>query len=269
LGDLVRYLTFAYQYRKFSHETNLGFKFRGYAKMGKGEFEPDILAFLKSKFKTRNKLFVDIGAHHGYFTCFANASGVRQVVSIEPDKINYRFLEKNVVSNKYKSKTNLINLALGEHEGTVNLFGFGTGVSTSQNWGGSVSKRVQSVKVAKLDKVIKEYLPLKNAIVKIDVEGFEYEVIKGAEITISTAKDTSFIVEITLTEGQKIGKDIKASKNISEIIDLFIKHGYKIYGFNQNKREPSELSKSEIDSLKFDLQKFNSSNYLFEIPVSK
>ena len=51
--------------------------------MGKGEFEPDILAFLKNKFKTRNKLFVDIGAHHGYFTCFANTNGVSQVVSIK------------------------------------------------------------------------------------------------------------------------------------------------------------------------------------------
>jgi len=237
--------------------------------MEKGEFEPDILAFLKSKFKTRNKLFVDIGAHHGYFTCFANANGVSQIISIEPDKINYRFLEKNVITNNYKSKTKLINLALGEQEGKVILFGFGTGVSTSQNWGGSVSKRVQSVKVAKLDQVIKDYLPLKNAIVKIDVEGFEYEVIKGAQNTISTAKDTSFIVEITLTEGQIIGKEMKASKNISEIIDLFIKHGYNIYEFNQNKREPFELSNSEIESLKFDLQKFNSSNYLFEKPISK
>ena len=237
--------------------------------MEKGEFEPDILDFLKSKFKTRNKLFVDIGAHQGYFTCFANSNGVSQVVSIEPDKINYRFLEKNVISNNYESKTKLINLALGEKEGKVTLFGFGTGVSTSQNWGGSVSKRVQSVKVAKLDQVIKDYLPLKNAIVKIDVEGFEYEVIKGAQNTISTAKDTSFIVEITLTEGQIIGKDMKASKNISEIINLFNKHGYNIYEFNQSTGEPSELSKSEIESLKFDLQKFNSSNYLFEMPISK
>jgi len=125
------------------------------------------------------------------------------------------------------------------------------------------------VKVAKLDQVIKDYLPLKNAIVKIDVEGFEYEVIKGAQNTISTAKDTSFIVEITLTEGQIIGKDMKASKNISEIINLFNKHGYNIYEFNQSTGEPSELSKSEIESLKFDLQKFNSSNYLFEMPISK
>jgi len=232
--------------------------------MEKGEFEPDILAFLKSKFKTRNKLFIDIGAHHGYFSCFANANGVNQIVAIEPDKLNYKFLEKNIKRNNYKSKTKLINLAIGEQEGIVNLFGFGTGVSTSKNWGGNVSKRVQTVKISKLDQVIQDYLPLQNTIVKIDVEGFEYEVIKGAEKTISTAKETSFIVEITLTEGQKVGKDALASKNISGIINLFNKYGYNIYEFNQSASEPSELSKSEIDSLKFDLQKFNSSNYLFE-----
>ena len=123
------------------------------------------------------------------------------------------------------------------------------------------------MKVAKLDQVIKDYLPLKNAIVKIDVEGFEYEVIKGAHKTILSAINTSFIVEITLTEGQKIGKDMKASQNFSKIITAFNEHGYNIFEFNKNTGEPSELSKSEVESLKFNLQNFNSSNYLFERPI--
>ena len=81
--------------------------------MRKGLFEPETVNFFVKEFKKAN-LFVDIGAHHGYFTCLANYSGVPKVISVEPDRLNFKFLKKNVTQNKYVKNSDLINLAVGE-----------------------------------------------------------------------------------------------------------------------------------------------------------
>jgi hypothetical protein len=68
----------------------LNFYFNGQAKMRRGIFEADTVNLFLSEFRNCS-MFIDVGAHHGYFSCLANSAGVPIITSIEPDTRNLKY----------------------------------------------------------------------------------------------------------------------------------------------------------------------------------
>jgi FkbM family methyltransferase len=231
--------------------------------MRKGLFEPETVNFFLKEFETAS-LFVDIGAHHGYFTCLANYSGVQKVISIEPDKLNFKFLRKNVIQNKFVYNSKLINMAVGETKGELKIFGFGTGVSFRKTWGGNVSKRSSTVSMDSLDSILGLEIPLENAVVKIDVEGFELPVIKGAINVIDSAKNSIFFVEISLLIDQNESITKQAAPGVSQLILIFLSAGYHLFRISEIGSNLILLSNHEIDLLSSNLQNYSGCNYVFK-----
>jgi FkbM family methyltransferase len=231
--------------------------------MRKGLFEPETVNFFVQEFKT-SRLFVDIGAHHGYFTCLANYSGVPKVISVEPDRLNFKFLRKNVNQNKYVKNSELINTAVGEIKGELEIFGFGTGVSFRKTWGGNVSKRRAIVMMDSLDSLLISEIPLENAVVKIDVEGFELLVIKGAINVIKTAKNSTFFVEISLLLDQNESVTKQAAPGVEQLISIFLSAGYGMFRISELGSNLVLLNEQELDSLSRNLQNYGGSNYVFK-----
>ena len=231
--------------------------------MRKGLFEPETVNFFVKEFKKAN-LFVDIGAHHGYFTCLANYSGVPKVISVEPDRLNFKFLKKNVTQNQYVKNSDLINLAVGETKGELEIFGFGTGVSFRKTWGGNVSKRRAIVMMDSLDSLLISEIPLENAVVKIDVEGFELLVIKGAINVIKTAKNSTFFVEISLLLDQNESITKQAAPGVEQLISIFLSAGYGMFRISELGQNLVLLNNQELDSLSRNLQNYGGSNYVFK-----
>ncbi|CAB4576933.1 unannotated protein [freshwater metagenome] len=258
-GDLLRHLKLKIESHLPYEDGHLGFLFRGNSEMKRGTFDQDLLEFLREKFPLYNKNFIDVGAHQGYFTCFANANKVKRVFAVEPDKINYSFLSKNVAKNEFKDKTECYNMGLSQVTGYLDLYGFSTGVSVFENWGGSSSKRKIRVKADTFDRQFQEILPLRDSIVKIDVEGFELEVIKGATKAIASAVRTIFIVEISLPSNL-----LKTGSHVAEVLKFFQRNGYAMAIFVNKNGNPSSMNYSELGKIVKLLETFQSLNFIFE-----
>jgi FkbM family methyltransferase len=136
--------------------------------------------------------FLDVGANVGYFTLFAHrlARGI-QIESVEPHPVNYSLLRANVWANRVSAQTH--NLALGDSRSMLPMS------SPPMNPGDSrVGDRSSD---GRYDLVV-PVLPADELfdgqifdVVKIDVQGYEPEVILGMEGIIRRSPAIVLVVE--------------------------------------------------------------------------
>lgn len=137
---------------------------------------------------------IDIGAHIGVYTVLAaeKVGDTGKVVAIEPEPENYKQLLKNIELNNFRNVTPL-NIALFNHEGYENLY------LSSLSGSHSLSAKeniVSSIKVPlkTLDNLLEKLNLKKVDIIKIDTEGAEIPILKGAEKTLKTNPNAKIIV---------------------------------------------------------------------------
>lgn len=125
---------------------------------------------------------VDIGANIGYYTLLA-AKRAKKVYAIEPDKECFEILKKNVEENKLKNVI-LINKAVGNKNEKVRI------EKNEDNFGDSkIGKKGDLVECVRLDDLIKE----RTDLLKIDVQGYETEVVDGGKELIKKYCPTLFL----------------------------------------------------------------------------
>lgn len=132
-----------------------------------------------------NKDFLDCGAHIGDSALmFTRNYYPNKIYSFEPILDNYNFLLENIKLNNLK-KVIPINKGLGEKSCTVRIHSLGP------------SSRVSEDGNAKIEIItIDEFVSEKNSsvgLIKIHVEGYELEVLKGAKRTIKEFKPVLLI----------------------------------------------------------------------------
>lgn len=136
-------------------------------------------------------VFIDVGAHIGKYTLsLARKVGLLgRVVAIEPDPINFKALAAGIAINKLKNVTAL-NIAAFDRECKLPLYVAPDEGRTPEGWlfgkGGSSINRKEGrlrheVAAKPLDKVAEDLRLSDVNYVKIDVEGAEYEVLKGSK----------------------------------------------------------------------------------------
>ena len=132
-------------------------------------------------------LSLDIGANTGEYTKLLLQNTSSKVVSFEPLPEAFKELEK--IKLKFKDRLNIYNVAIGIDNNKLDLF-YGDKKSEKASlipnleklsFVGLNNKNKISVSVKKLD-YFKDYFKDKKIdFIKIDTEGFEYEVLCGAE----------------------------------------------------------------------------------------
>lgn len=131
---------------------------------------------------------VDIGANIGYFTCIlAELVGPRgRVFAFEPCPRNYRLLCQNIYQNGFEDRVTVENCAVSYIDGWMTMFlsPISSGMHTLE---ASMLKRptyqtqsTLSVKAVRLDSYFQDRIGLID-FTKIDVEGHEMNVLKGAK----------------------------------------------------------------------------------------
>ena len=138
-----------------------------------GHYEPEVQALLRSELRPGD-CFFDVGAHIGFFTVLAGRLGAR-VVAIEPDPANARRVERNASLNGVTAQ--VVAAAAWDEAGSVDLVRGGSG----SEWSARPGTGVPSVT---LDGVAAE-----NGspnILKLDVEGAEGRVLRGAESVLAS-----------------------------------------------------------------------------------
>lgn len=130
------------------------------------------------------KVVWDIGANSGTYGILTKAiKSDCEVVFFEPIPKAVKLIEANLILNSFEAE--IFEMAVGDFDGQGEIFfekghDFATSVTVNQNMVSKDSESyVMKIQVRRLDTLIAE-LELKSPqLVKLDVETYEYEVLKG------------------------------------------------------------------------------------------
>lgn len=135
--------------------------------------------------------FVDVGANIGVYTVLASGIAGAKSIAFEPIPSTFANLKRNINFNNLQQKAELLNLGVGDKEETLtfsNSLDAINHVIQDQSFEGDTT----SVPVNSLDNLLKG----KNInLLKIDVEGFEANVINGAPETLRRPELKVIIME--------------------------------------------------------------------------
>lgn len=156
-------------------------------------------------------LFVDVGANVGSYTVIAGGAVGARCISFEPSPHAYARLRDNVLLNDLAERVALHQVALGSESGDVR---FTTGLDTvnhvlaSDEPGAAVT-----VPIRRLDDVLSGATP---TLIKIDVEGFEAQVIDGAAATLAAPSLLAILVELNGSASRYAGSDDEVRRKLQD-----------------------------------------------------
>jgi FkbM family methyltransferase len=186
-----------------------------------GIYEYDKTQTIKNRLKP-GQTFIDIGANKGDFTLLAAQLVGRQgkVLSFEPEPDNFSWLKKSIELNKYQNVITY-DVALGSSNQDVTLYlgqksGWHSLVPPDQ--GGTVQDSI-TVTGSTLDSVLGTLGNKQVDMIKIDVEGAELEVLRGAQATLKYNPEIILLIDIHPHKGV----------NPADVCDLLRQHDLKIF----------------------------------------
>ena len=154
-----------------------------------------------------NEVVVDLGANIGEYTIMA-AKQAKNVIAFEPNKRAVDFLNKNIELNKL-TNVQVIPKAAHSKTGTITLYSIpGTNTRDSIclfNKGKYFSESIT------LDEALKDK---RIDIIKMDIEGAEFEALKGAENTLKNKP--------------RIIAELHTAPIRQQVLDFLKKHGYRV-----------------------------------------
>lgn len=199
-----------------------------------GIYDNFIYDWLKKYFDLTNKVVWDIGAHVGYHSLgFATLVGERgRVIAFEPNQFNQKRLAKNRGLNPDLAKrVKVINSALSD-KNEIAEFIFSDDVDDTRSSGSHLGNIVPpeklsvyegfkktKVKAYRADTLVAKKIIPPPYVIKIDVEGAEELVIRGAKKIISRYKPILFIEVHGILQMYSLGKILAKLKYDLELLD--------------------------------------------------
>ncbi len=166
--------------------------------------EPEGTEIFKKMVKNAQIVF-DIGAHIGYYSLIAAAFGVKKVVAFEIHDAFTKILLRHAKANCFNN-IQIINRPVGLSGKEI----------TFENYGVKTKKTAIS-----LDEFC-DNLVLYPEVIKIDVEGYEYDVLQGGYKMLSKTKPLILL-------GLHPKKLLAMDYNTDQVLNLLINSGYFIY----------------------------------------
>lgn len=136
------------------------------------------MAFLLH-FLRPNDLFVDVGSNIGSFTILASKVCGARSIAIEPDPKTFANLSRNIQINDIGEIVLAHRTAVGATQGEIQ---FSIGKDTTNKVVTNLDEPSQTVPLSTLDALVGDGNPI---LLKLDVEGFEEEVLIGGKKTLS------------------------------------------------------------------------------------
>ena len=201
------------------------------------------------KCASKSSLFLDIGANMGWYaisTALINSD--LQVHAFEPVPSTFRNLSRNTLINDVRN-VSLHNFGLSDVKSNLDFYydKEGSGNASSKNLSDRDDVLKLSAEVMRLDDL--DFIKNKTIdFIKIDVEGAELLVIKGASIKINKDKPMIFC-ELLRKWSSKFGY------HPNDLISLLGDMGYKCYAIGVNSRKIDCIDENTIET-----------NYLFLDP---
>jgi len=208
-----------------------------------GTYELECLHIIKNILK-EGEVFIDIGANIGLMSIFS-ALIVREngiVYSFEPNPATRSMLEENILLNNVKN-INVSEYAIGSKTDKGRIF---------ENWhinrGGAslidagMGSDYFDIAIIKLDEYVNLRKPIK--LIKIDVEGYEMEALKGSTNIISDPEGPILIVECVK---ERVNQDYSGDDLFNYITKI---NNYRIFkSIGRKKDSPSLIEVNEPGDL--------------------
>lgn len=203
-----------------------------------GTYEAGIL-YIFGKCLNNGDTFIDVGANIGLMSLFAsNAVGeIGSIHSFEPEPDTFAILRKNIDLNK-AGNIKAYNIALGAAQDTATIYttAFNRGAASLMRKASS-STEGTVVSISTLDEFVREHKISNVGLLKIDVEGWELEILKGAKETLGKTNAPILCIEYSKLHPVHGGK-------LSDIYDSIVQvNDYKIYKLDKGKEAISKLVK--------------------------
>jgi FkbM family methyltransferase len=210
-----------------------------------GTYEPNEFMFL-SRVLRPGMVFVDVGANDGLYTLFAaRRVGVTgQVVALEPSTRELGRLRQNLELNRVTNVTTL-RLAAGDRDGTAQLRIAGFGHEGQNTLGGFAyaieGAGFEEVEVACLDRLIETQALDRVDALKIDAEGAELRVLRGASALLRRHRPL-IILELVDAALRHQGTSRQ------DVLALLRDHGYRFWVFGSC-GVPEPVDSVELDGV--------------------
>jgi FkbM family methyltransferase len=193
----------------------------------------------------------DIGANVGFFTLLAATNHI-PVVAVEPNAVNLDILLRNLqrVQSNLDVPVEVYPVALGAEPGVQTLFGTGQGASLIPGWGGIRATHGRRTPVTTVDRLLADRLAIvgETALIKLDVEGYEFEVLQGSERTLCLDPSPTWIVEHGLAQNFPAG----GNPHFRNLFETFWSAGYVAHTVEGRRVTESDvdgwIQKRQVDS---------------------
>jgi len=202
------------------------------------------------KIISEDMTIIDIGANIGYYALLESQLASKgHVYAIEPVLKNYTLLMKNIALNQCKN-ISTHNFAIGNFNGYLDM-----NIYDKSNWssftkipGENIIDTIQ-VPLFTLDEFIKSHLPHNPHFIRMDVEGFEYEIIMGSLKTLKMAGPLIFCIEMH--------PRLMSREKVLAIIKIMKENGFNV---------ASIFNEMDVSELKF-FKIFNRLQTILQLPL--
>jgi len=232
---------------------SLGFNFTSQEQMINGDFEIEETRLIK-KLLPNVEMVINIGANVGYY-CLLALKLDKRVIAFEPNRLNVDILLKNVKVNGWEDRIEIFPLALSDKPGVLPMYGANTGASLIKGWAGQTNNTL--VPTNTMDNIFGNRFNDKCLVI-IDIEGAEYNCLRGASFLLNN-KQCIYFIEISVSEHQP--KDVVINPNLESTFRLFYDEGYKCCIANSDLREVKIQEIQEIQSTGVDT--LGAHNFIF------
>ncbi len=182
-------------------------------------------------FLSENDVFLDVGSNVGHFSLLASGVSKARSIAIEPVPDTYKKLSANVEENRLEGMITPLNIGVSFSEGQ--LF-FSNDMYTCNRIVDEKYPNAVQVDVKSIDDVLvgEESISL----MKIDIEGYELNALKGAGKLLSNQHLMAIVIELN-------GSGTAYGHTDEEVNDLLTKHEFHPYRYDPFKRLLKKLEK--------------------------
>jgi FkbM family methyltransferase len=166
-----------------------------------------------------NSIFVDIGANWGLYSLIAAKQGAG-VIAFEPVTRELELMNRHIELNHFSNLITVYPIGLSDDLSEKEIFlgpDRNTGTNTLLDQADSLS---EVCILNRLDNVLPASIAERIRLVKIDVEGYEMNVLKGMSKLMPFMSESKFVVEITPDFLRK------AQSGPEEIYGFFSEYGF-------------------------------------------
>lgn len=193
-------------------------------------YERGEIRFFRSRFQP-DMTFVDVGANVGLYSALAlSTPGFRgRVLAIEPHRESRAFLEKTIRSNAPAgASTAIVGLAASDRAETLTLYQNPDNKGDNRLYPDPLLRGEETVGADTLDNICRRHGIASTGFIKIDVQGAEAKVVRGASGLLGASRDCILMTEFWPYGLARCGAD--GLEYLETLRDL----GFRLYELSGN-----------------------------------